>query len=72
MPKMDYTKLLKCIRDNGFTQKSLAERAGISEGQFCQKLAGRYPFKQSEIGRICELLGIGSGDIGAYFFTPCS
>ena len=72
MPKMDYTELLKRIRDRGLTQKAVAERVGISEGQFCQKLAGRYAFKQSEIEKICGLLDISSNNIGAYFFTPCS
>ena len=40
MPTMDYTLLRGRIRDCGMTQKDLAEKAGISEGQFCQK-AGR-------------------------------
>ena len=39
MPTMDYTLLRGRIRDCGMTQKDLAEKAGISEGQFCQKLA---------------------------------
>lgn len=40
MPTMDYTLLRGRIRDCGMTQKDLAEKAGISEGQFCQKLPG--------------------------------
>ena len=39
MPTMDYTLLRGRIRDCEMTQKELAEKAGISEGQFCQKLA---------------------------------
>ena len=42
MPTMDYTLLRGRIRDCGMTQKDLAEKAGISEGQFCQKLAGKF------------------------------
>ena len=45
MPDMDYTLLRGRIRDCGLTQKELAEKAGISEGQFCQKLAGNYVFR---------------------------
>ena len=70
MPKMDYSKLLGRIKENGHTPKSVAEAIGISESQFCQKLAGNYPFKQSDIQRLCDLLGIGAADIGSYFSPP--
>lgn len=70
MPAMDYTMLRGRIRDCGMTQKDLAEKAGISEGQLCQKLAGNFAFRQDEIGRICTLLNIPSADIGSYFFLP--
>ena len=52
------------------TQKELAEKAGISEGQLCQKLAGNFAFRQDEIDRICALLSISPADIGRYFFLP--
>ena len=58
MPTMDYTLLRGRIRDCGMTQKELAEKAGISEGQLCQKLAGNFAFRQDEIDRICALLSI--------------
>ena len=48
MPTMDYTLLRGRIRDCGMTQKELAEKAGISEGQLCQKLAGNFAFRQDE------------------------
>ena len=70
MPTMDYTLLRGRIRDCGMTQKELAEKAGISEGQFCQKLAGNFAFRQDEIDRICALLSISPADIGRYFFVP--
>ena len=35
MPTMDYSKLKGRIKECGFTQKSLAEEIGTSEGQFC-------------------------------------
>lgn len=69
MPKMDYSKLVGRIKEFGYTQKRLAESIGISEGQFCQKLSSRYPFKQTEIQKICELLNIEAEDIGVYFFS---
>ena len=70
MPTMDYSKLKGRIKEFGFTQKSLAERIGTSEGQFCQKLTGKYPFKQNEIDRICDALKIDACEIGVYFFSP--
>ena len=70
MPTMDYSKLKGRIRECGFTQKSLAEEIGTSEGQFCLKLTGKYPFKQTEIDRICDALKIEVSEIGVYFFSP--
>ncbi len=70
MPTMDYSRLLGRLRECGLTQKELAEIIGISEGQMSQKIQGNYPFKQSEIGSVCDTLGINQTDIGLYFFTP--
>lgn len=62
------------LRHVGITPRvcgeKLAEKAGISEGQFCQKLAGNFAFRQDEIDRICALLSISPADIGRYFFLP--
>lgn len=69
MPKMDYSKLLGKIKACGQTQKSVAQAIHISEGQFCQKIAGNYPFKQTDIQKICEFLGILKNEIGSYFFS---
>lgn len=70
MPDMDYSKLLGKIKERGYTQKDVAKRIGVSESHLCQKFAGRYLFKQSEIQAICELLEIAPVKIGEYFFTP--
>lgn len=67
---MDYSKLRGRIKERGHTQKSLAEVIGVSEGQFCQKLTGRYPFTQREIDKICDELGISVNEIGVFFFSP--
>lgn len=69
MPMMDYSKLLGRIKECGHTQKSVAKAAGISESHFCQKLSGNYPFKQSDIQKLCALLDIPACAIGEYFFT---
>lgn len=70
MPEMDYGKLSGRIRECGYTQKRLAVEIGISESQLSLKMHGNYPFKQSEIGKICDALRIESKEIGSYFFTP--
>lgn len=72
MTKMDYSKLRGRIAECGITQKVLAEKAGISECQLCQKISGRYAFKQSEIVNICNILCIDMSKIPDYFFSPKS
>ena len=46
MPEMDYSKLRGRIAECGMTQKHLAEKIVVSEGQLCQKMSGRFTFKQ--------------------------
>jgi transcriptional regulator with XRE-family HTH domain len=72
MPKMNYAKLLGRIKERGETQKSVAEKVGISESQFSQKISGNYPFKQTDIQKICELLDVDFAEVGKYFFCPLS
>lgn len=72
LPDMDYSKLLGRIKEKGYTQKDIAEKIGISESHLCQKLLGRYAFKQSEMQNICNILNIKGTEIGEYFFSPKS
>lgn len=72
MPSMDYSRLLGRMVEHGYTQKSLAEAIGVSESHFCQKLGGKFPFKQSEMQRICDVLSIPPAEIGCFFFCPKS
>lgn len=72
MPTMNYAKLRGRIVERGLTQKSLASIIGASESQFSQKMSGKYPFKQTEIERICDALQISADEIGTYFFSPNS
>lgn len=67
MPQMDYTLLRGRIRDHGMSQKEVAEKIGVSEGQFCQKMSGNFAFRQDEINRICTLLDIEPAKIGQLF-----
>nr|DAZ08917.1 MAG TPA: Cro/C1-type HTH DNA-binding domain protein [Caudoviricetes sp.] len=72
MPQMDYTLLRGRIRDHGMSQKEVAEKIGVSEGQFCQKMTGNFAFRQDEIDRICTLLDIAPAEIGRFFFCAKS
>ena len=67
--KFDYTKLLAKVLLNEFTLEKLAELIGISLYTLSLKLSGKAYFKHEEIFKLCEVLGIGNEEIGAYFFT---
>jgi hypothetical protein len=54
------------------SQKEVAEKIGVSEGQFCQKMSGNFAFRQDEINRICTLLDIEPAEIGRFFFCAKS
>ncbi len=69
MMNMNYNKLRARMVECSLCQKEIAEFIGVSESHFCQKMAGKYAFKQSEIRKICEILHIETGQIGDYFFS---
>jgi transcriptional regulator with XRE-family HTH domain len=67
--KYDYSKLLGKIKECGYTQESLAQVIKMSESTLNLKLNNKASFKQSEIKRICKVLGISEDEIGVYFFA---
>lgn len=69
MPSFNYSALLGLMREKGYTQESLAAATGISLSQLSAKLNGRYPFKQTDIQKITDVLSIMPMDIGRYFFA---
>lgn len=70
MPQMNYNALRGRIREYGLTQKEVAARIGVSEGQLNRKLAGEFAFRQDEMVSILKLLNIDLSELGKYFFTP--
>lgn len=66
----DYSRLLGRIKECGFTQKTLAEHIGITEGSMCLKLNNKSNFKHCEMLSICDALGVDTASVGSYFFTP--
>lgn len=67
--KFNYSKLLGRIRENGFTQATLADAIGISKFTLNAKLNNQYFFTQSEIIAICKVLSIPHKEIPIYFFA---
>jgi predicted transcriptional regulator len=49
-----------CMRQLGFTQAALAKQLKISQGKLSEKLAGKLPFEDSELGALVEMLQIES------------
>lgn len=65
----DYRKLLGKIVEVFGTQYKFAEAMGLSEHTVSVKLNNLRPFKQEEITKACDLLGISPTDMPEYFFS---
>lgn len=70
MQQMNYNVLRGRIHECGLTQKEVAARIGVSEGQLNRKLAGEFAFRQDEMESILKLLDVDLSELGKYFFTP--
>ena len=66
----DYSKLLGLMTEKNYTQKNLCKVIDMSENTFTNKIKGRSNFASDEIVKICNVLGISTKSVGAYFFTP--
>lgn len=69
MQVYDYSKLFGRMRELGFTQEKLAKTVGISECSMNFSLNNKRSFRQDEISKISDALGISAGKIEDYFFT---
>ena len=58
---MDAVKLRSAMHERGITVLKMCEELGISRKAFWSKCTGKSEFKQSEIVKICELLGMKDG-----------
>lgn len=65
----DYSKLLGRMKEKNITQDGLAKHIGLQPPTLSQKLNNKAKFKQAEISKICDVLGIEATDIGLYFFA---
>lgn len=64
----NYDKLSGKIVERFKTQADFAKAIGLSERSISLKLNGKLGWKQQEMARSCELLGIKVEEIGSYFF----
>lgn len=67
--KYNYSKLLGKIRECGLTQESLAPMCGMELSTLNRKLRGKGEWKQGEIIKACDAVGIEYADIPTYFFA---
>lgn len=65
----DYSALLGKIVQKFHTQYNFAHAIGLSERTVSLKLNCKIPWKQNEIVKACQVLGIDDNDIPAYFFA---
>jgi transcriptional regulator with XRE-family HTH domain len=65
----NYSKLRGKIAEVCGTQDKFAEQLNVAARTLSQKLHNMTDFKQSEIEKAVELLGIPMEDISLYFFT---
>lgn len=65
----NYRKLLGRIVEKFGTQARFAAAMGMSEHTLSKKLNNIIRWKQDEISRACDLLGIAFERIPDYFFT---
>lgn len=65
----DYSKLSGLINEKFGTRANFAKEMGISENSLSSKMNGKRPWKQKDICKACQLLGIEQSEISTYFFT---
>lgn len=64
----DYSKLLGRITEKIGTQAEFANAMGVSERSISLKLNNKVSWKDNEISKAVEILGIDPKDIPVYFF----
>ena len=65
----DYSRLTGKIVEKYRTQYLFAIAMGLSERSLSLKLNNKVPWKDEEIYKAVDLLGIRKTEIGKYFFT---
>ena len=66
----DYSKLRGRIVERFGTQEAFAKALGMSTKTLSSKMRNKIYFRQDEINRALDLLGIDFSEAREYFFTP--
>lgn len=64
----DYSKLLGRIIETQGTRAKFASEMGLSERSVSLKLNDKVPWKDTEISKACNILGISDSEMHLYFF----
>ena len=67
--KYNFSKLNGKIVEIFGTQLAFAEAIGLSEMTVSKKMNGKRPWKQTDMAKACEVLGIPISEIPTYFFA---
>lgn len=65
---VDYDELNRRIDDGGYERGVLAQKLGISDIRFRNKVFGAYPFEIEEADRLANLLGMTDQEFLEVFF----
>lgn len=65
----DYSKLLGLITEKYRSQQMFGKAMNLSTRSISLKLNGKVGWKQKEISKACNLLGIPEKQISTYFFA---
>jgi hypothetical protein len=69
MAEIDYSKLRGRIRERFGTEQAFAEAMEKTISQMSLLLNGKAVWRQVDIKKACDILGIADNDIGQYFFA---
>lgn len=68
---MNIPEFRAAIAKSGETNRALASQINLSEQAFYNKLNGKSEFKNSEIKRLAQLLGLSMSEVNIIFFDNC-
>lgn len=66
---MNCKEFRAAIARAGVSKREIAAQLGVSEQAFYNKLNGRAEFKNSEIVKLSEMLGLSMADVNLIFFS---
>lgn len=59
-------QISRIIQDRAHKQAAIAQRAGLTQDQFCAILKHRRRLDANELFRVCDALGMSPNEVAAY------